>query len=520
MNFDLFALVGKMVRRITFSLLTKGNFHLVYSVIEEVLPDMQDYDPKDSPDDFICKLAKRSHRKNPHDKIFFSIDWFVMTEEFLRNPVNNYILNDKTQTKIFCDGKYQLTPANSNNVWVENDFRESDLFKCFPRRSDSRFINVWGDVSGVMRSTIMNDKDFSAQYSQVSSDWYGVDLSDFPEFIGNINIIRYNPYFREIGFSVSVNPPGIYATLSQRGTQGSLHVDFVNKNNDDMFEYSVARSLDLSKRYHFWALPDTPERLSIYVTDDDENLVFAASDIAFIRQISMNTGVLSKHVKLQHRDGSSEWIDKFSSENFTIGSPSQNDIALNSPTEAFRLLEKSLDFAFFNGSKDTEEKEQNKKHAQTFVKKILDKASSRCMIADPYFNLDDLSHYVFTMKNSGVPVKVLSAKEYLSSSYDAPKNEAEHKGEAKAIADSIKAYAATTGDTVQFKLLTGKCSLHDRYIVADDSVWLLGTSFNEIGSRACTIIKLPQASCRAIINTLEDWWHNKSISAEDYAAQP
>ena len=37
------SLIGKEVRRITFSLHKDGKYYLVYSVIEELLPDMQDF---------------------------------------------------------------------------------------------------------------------------------------------------------------------------------------------------------------------------------------------------------------------------------------------------------------------------------------------------------------------------------------------------------------------------------------------------------------------------------------------
>lgn len=68
------------------------------------------------------------------------------------------------------------------------------------------------------------------------------------------------------------------------------------------------------------------------------------------------------------------------------------------------------------------------------------------------------------------------------------------------------------------RLLTGKSSLHDRFIIADDQVWLLGSSFNELGVRATTITKVPTVSCRGFYALAEKWWSDdkETISLTEY----
>lgn len=506
------SLIGKEVRRITFSLLSDGKYYLIYSVIENLWPDMQDFDFLRA-EEFVCKRASSS-KSHSTDKIYFSIDWFKVTREFIENPTANYILNDGNATKVVCEGKYSRSPE-----LIEDVFQTHDLFKSFPHRTETRSLTVWADRLHSMQSRIMDDNYFRKQYSQVSSDFYGIDLSLFPEFIGNINIINYNPYFKSVDWSISNKPPGIYATVDRRLRAGSLQIEFINKNKEGLFEYCATRDLDLSSRYHFWELPGEPDRLTVLVKDGEGNLVYGAGDMAFIRSFSLGMNVHSKIVSLQHRDGEREKVDKFASENFAVGEGRSYDIPLTSATQAFRLLENSLDFAFFNGSKDQAEKEQNRNRAKAFVKKIIANASNRCIIADPYFNLDDLSRYIFTMPQSDITVRIISSKEFLANKYSDKKTAAVHKKEATEIVAAINSFTEKIGGNIQFRLLTGTSPLHDRYIVADESVWLMGTSFNEIGKRACTIIKLPQASCRQIINMLDSWWSDSkmTISAEEYA---
>ena len=53
-------------------------------------------------------------------------------------------------------------------------------------------------------------------------------------------------------------------------------------------------------------------------------------------------------------------------------------------------------------------------------------------------------------------------------------------------------------------LLGGKSPLHDRYIIVDDEAYLLGSSLNEFGSRATTIIKIPAP--KKMIEQAHSWW--------------
>ena len=53
--------------------------------------------------------------------------------------------------------------------------------------------------------------------------------------------------------------------------------------------------------------------------------------------------------------------------------------------------------------------------------------------------------------------------------------------------------------------MTGKePNAHDRFLVVDDQVWLIGTSLNNIGDRLTAAIKFPDPG--PILNSLETLW--------------
>lgn len=66
---------------------------------------------------------------------------------------------------------------------------------------------------------------------------------------------------------------------------------------------------------------------------------------------------------------------------------------------------------------------------------------------------------------------------------------------------------------IECRVLTGKkAELHDRFIVADDNVWMLGCSLNEFGSRATTLIRVPKDYRKKLIDRAELWWNDNNLT--------
>lgn len=512
-------LIGKKLKRISFLLKKDDDYHLVFSVIEEILPDMQDFQDFQKSE---FKIFRANHSKNgSNDKIYLTIDYFELTEDFFSNPPENYVItnNDGIKTQILCEGDYKISPKPKECQWI---LPPQETFDILPQRPYSKALKVYTDRSKKIQREITTDKDFSRQVSELSTEEYGTDLLNFPELLGNIYIISYNPYFRSVDWTMSRNPYGVYAHFLTRNQNGFLNVGFSNKNNEGFTEFYRSFKIDLKQHHYFFDLPDEPDNFNIHIWDETNNLVYVYDNMRFIKSIAFNMNILSSQLRLTHRDGGKDTVDKHINESFTVGEKSQKDNILSSTSQAFSLLEQSLDFAFFDGSTDEFKRTENKNRAANFLKKIIARASQSCIIADPYFNLDDLSHYIYTMPQSGVVVRILGSTEFLSSKHDEKKNWESKHLEAKEIVKSLNSYKEKTGiENIIFRLLKGKCPLHDRYVVVDDKIWLIGTSFNEIGNRACTIIKLPKESSRKLITHLESWFSDdtKSISIEEYASE-
>lgn len=54
--------------------------------------------------------------------------------------------------------------------------------------------------------------------------------------------------------------------------------------------------------------------------------------------------------------------------------------------------------------------------------------------------------------------------------------------------------------------------LHDRFIIIDERVWYLGSSFSEFGTRACSLALLSNSASMAIKTYIEEWWNSDEFS--------
>lgn len=513
------SLIGKEIRRITFSLCKEKKYYLLLSIMEELHPDFQDF--HDFRNAFVCERIERTSRHSD-GKIYMTIDFLTVTKDLLSEPYKNYILQDKNKTEVICEEKYQPAPMPSDCWLIYNHHNANSLLEALPERRDTRYIKVWKDEAFDTPTEVLNSQDLIDQLAQLSFEKYGVNLYKTPEVLGNIYLISYNPYYRNLDISMSENPAGIYVDVEGiRRPAEKLKIEFINRDKEGGYEYAQEDTLDLSKSKHFFNLSDTPEKIEIIVKDEDGQLIDAIPPISFIKGFHITTNIASTRVSIPQEKNKKEVIQKFVSESFNVGKAPEKEtnqrddiLLIHTAQDAYDVLERSLEFAFFDGSKDQFEKEENIKRAVRFVRNILSRAKQKCMVADPYFNFKSLSQFIFSMPQSQVLVRVLGSKEHLNTDFEDPEIAANKQEEIEKIRNGISSYTkAYPSFDVQFKLLKGKKSpLHDRYIIVDDDVWMLGTSFNEIGVRASSIIKLPKASAQRISAKLESWWTENQIS--------
>lgn len=180
-----------------------------------------------------------------------------------------------------------------------------------------------------------------------------------------------------------------------------------------------------------------------------------------------------------------------------------------SETRLYERLERNKEFIFFPGS------DEDRKRATKIIHDLLNRASNRCMLLDPYFGAVDIE-YALVVSNLSVPIQIISSASFLiqkiNKDDDSPTN-------ARELLNVLLQYKKHySRQKIDCRVLKGndKSPLHDRYIIVDENAYLLGSSFNDFGSRATTLVKIPAP--QQMIRQAVEWWNDadKTILLEDF----
>jgi hypothetical protein len=156
--------------------------------------------------------------------------------------------------------------------------------------------------------------------------------------------------------------------------------------------------------------------------------------------------------------------------------------------------------------------------AEREIQHILSNAKRDAMIVDPYFTAAQVPVWLPSVVRQGVAIRVLTSKAGLRQqsidglSLKGSDLEAEHLNRLNSGLQAAQTQRLVNPTTV--RVMRGKLPVvHDRFIVVDDQVWLLGASLNEFGTRGTMLVELPIP--REVSSELEKVWADESVSLPD-----
>lgn len=129
--------------------------------------------------------------------------------------------------------------------------------------------------------------------------------------------------------------------------------------------------------------------------------------------------------------------------------------------------------------------EGSREEAALFIRDLLRTARSRVMIADPYLATLQLGQFLYAVHGSEVSATLLTTK--LAFRPTPP----------QARLDLVEAFKLSLQHLSGHQQLSPKVciipssSLHDRFLVVDDEVWIVGSSLNSLGEKASMVVRLP-----------------------------
>jgi hypothetical protein len=341
---------------------------------------------------------------------------------------------------------------------------------------------------------------------ELTTDCLGFDIIQKSEHIGNIYLSVPNPYFRSLHISQSVSPIGIFYKICRR--QG-IEEPLIFRTIDEHSEYiTLDKTYEINNDTGLLELPHEPHFLELRVYNKNNDLIWYTESSAFIRQIRLSFSVKEADLYVNY-NGQKSIVEKYSNINkfVTEDKPSVDGFNYYSSAERKRKYMKqreNKEFIFFEGAKDEAEKTRLKEDAKNVIRDIFNRSRDSCYICDPYFSLKDIVDFAMHIESNSVKVNILNCKEFLN------------KADASQIVSVLDEYNKKPFNKIEVRMLRGKGILHDRFIVIDTEVWFVGSSFNEFGSRATCVAKVPESSDTLIVKEIEKWFNSGDYS-EDIA---
>jgi hypothetical protein len=245
-------------------------------------------------------------------------------------------------------------------------------------------------------------------------------------------------------------------------------------------------------------LPAEPHMLQTHIWCERRGLLYSTEPTPFIGSIhlGMNMVTGTRRVSVPSRS------KRRTAENYDVR------MVHHHPTQIGEGVRGALKYVledrnFERGQREAERSGQRLFNDDTgaaisFVRQIIGRATKSVRIVDPYFGLADLMSFGLANATTGVTIQVLTSAEYLRNKND----EGNENGTLlwRGV-ETIRRQSAG----VEIRVGLGdRAPIHDRFLILDDDVWLLGSSLNEFGSRGTMAVKVPHPP--PVLAMLEAAW--------------
>jgi hypothetical protein len=312
------------------------------------------------------------------------------------------------------------------------------------------------------------------------------NFDDYPEYWGSIHLVAANPVYRDL------------SCHRQKGSGAAESAVFRFLPRADHVVDGLELHLHEEEPWGTTALPHVRIKATIVrinfsremnsvrtdVVDSRRGILSSAHQSYPFRR-SFSIGIADAHTLIVRRGQESFTVDRVGApETVSIGAdyrpaPSRLRMLDAHYARRTRRLAASLGQRWFQGQRE---------EARTVLRCLLNEASTRVLFIDPYFAAEEMADFALAVGRVDLPIQILSSAMHLRKSFE--KNDVEHGDRLLKMVEQLR--SMNTMNPFEIRVLPGKASqIHDRFLLVDQRIWLLGSSLNEFGSRGTMMVALP-----------------------------
>lgn len=486
-----------------------GKWFNLFTVIE-LIPSEQ------TPSDLIkgSNPTIPADRESIDDEFTVYIVRFVGVEikaaiDIFKNPAIGFTLNNGStfncNIELFANSYLEKEPSSEHSLIIDKQ-TEHTYGDILPyRHTDFR---LWANIDRQKKwldmFTLQQKNDLIKNCGLLSIRHLGFDLSRLTEHLGNVYLCGCNPYLRKYSCTLLDYNKDLLLSFYERESQTIIGKRIVlEEKRAGNMGFSVEKIIE--SKYERISLPHFPDMLYTKIYDANgfliENHVGAWINISV--GIQMQSAVLNLTVKEGEKTNTLN-IPKYGVEVPVNIVKYDHSLAgfMKSQQRSRQIqdLENNKEFIFFPGG------DADKEKARRIVGEIINQAKGRCIFLDPYFGAGDLL-YAYVIRSTSIPIQIISSSAFLKGNVVKGKNYTHAESLHKGLIEFRKKFPH---QKIECRVLKRRDSspLHDRYIVVDNAVYMLGSSLNEFGKRASSLIKVPAPEL--LISQALEWWDDES----------
>lgn len=490
--------IGQQVRRVVFAIKIDGKYYHLMSIWEHLEPDMSDRCafPSNGGKAFMDRVEKADSNK----KVYVFVEEVTLNHEMYSAPWDN-IKDDEgqifsTSSKYTYNTLYHagadVIPLSENNP--------HRIVSVLPRRDSTAYVSYYlpqepdDQIQGWLE-----DKKIQEQLKTLSERNFGYNLCKYTEFVGQYIFVSYNPIYRSIEWREDENGLGVHYCIHYRnGQKRPLRIEVEGYNEGNFKIFDESREINEFEGFISFRSQGIMsfKYLRAYIFDKDGILIDYDPYMYFVHQINVDIAVHEHTVRVKDNNGRVvREVEKYRSDTpLQIGSIPRSLLEDNGLT--YQQMEETLDFVYLDG--DRNGTHINREKGIQLIQRIINSAKRICYICDVYFNSSDFEEFIWGASSLSVEMRILTSRLGL------PDENAR-----MAMFARLKEYNEKVRGNVNCRLLVGKDPiLHDRLVIADDQVWMLGSSLNHFGAKATTLIRVPKMYRKHLIEKIESLWNS------------